>query len=682
MTDDTLRMRAVVVDGYTAPLADLRRQLRGVGSGNTARAVEKDWRGVGKSVTGVANSFQFGVGGALRAVGLGSLAAGVGITALVKGLQMASGSVLKFSGDARGLRLFSDQVGISVKQLQVMKLHTESLGMSWETAQGSLTAFSNNLREVRQHWGEAYNQLRGMNLADLAENIGKAPDTQTALDRALEGIKNIKDPVLQRRVAETLLGTAMWSTVARENYAKMQKEISQQLNALSKETLADADRVAGAKLRLDTEKENTRNNMLSPMLTPLEKGTELYGWGLGKFNKGVGSLNGRRTMMDIQLGQKLQQDETALKSIRALIDEARKSGGGVAPNLLRKEEELVRSVDGLRKALEKATQGGALLQNQSFSGIGLGGGGITAAAYHPGGGLGISRLAAAAGIGRGFGSPEYPNVGDGEAGGGKGGAGGAGAGGYSANPAGAGLGGSEFLKARRQRFAKELEGNPALKKKLAAVLDLENPGAGPAVVESLMNRMDYAGGTIEKGLGINNRGRSFYGPVRRGLDLSRERELERNPRKMVRLMSQIDRALGGSNTVQGHTDQGSAGDPNYTAGGTGVNINRERFNDWGGGPGGHQGARRFREWQQRMVAEGARAPSVAQAPAANTVDLLAQARRAHANSMTHRVEGNASLKIDLNGLPEGSKVKSNFGGMFRQVQVNRGRPMQSVWDSK
>ncbi|MCD0417278.1 hypothetical protein LOC51_08630 [Rubrivivax sp. JA1024] len=688
MSDDNLRMRAVVEDGYSAPLADLRKKLRGVNGDSTARSMQRDWKAVGKEVDNVGKGLSVGIG-ALRGIGVASLAAGLGLTGLMRAASAVSSKVFKFSDNARGLRMFSQEVGLSVQQLRVMRLHTEHLGMSWDSAQGNLKSFSTNMFWMRKRWGEAYNELRGMNLGSLAEEMIGAKDNKEALDIAMEGIKNIKDPTLQRRVAETLLGSDMWAVVAREGYAQVQREVAAKLKQLSAGAISDADKLARSKLGLDIEKENLENNLLSPLQTPVERGTSLYGWGLGKFNKGLGSVEQRSTFMDLQVSARLEQEKKALESIRQLIEDTRKRGETVAPALLQRQAELIKSVEGLTKALEKA-QGG--FQNQSFNGVGPGlrGGGIIPASLGLPRGVGLPQMPP---LPR-FGNGDYPLI-DLERPGSGGGSrrpgrdrGGAGSAaprrpGYADDQAGAGLSGSEFLKARRERFAKELEEKPWLKKKLAAVLDLENPGAGPAVVESLMNRMDYTGGTIEKGLGVKNRRNSFYGPVRRGEDLARERALEKDPKKMAYLMRQIDKALAGSNVVKGHTDQGSAGDPNYHSGGTGVNINGERFNHWRGGPDGIRGAKRYQEWVMRNVeAERARKSAAKGkiAPAENTVDLLAAARRADGATMRHQVEGSASLRIDLNGLPTGAKVKSSFDGMFREVRLSRSRPMQSADD--
>lgn len=157
------------------------------------------------------------------------------------------------------------------------------------------------------------------------------------------------------------------------------------------------------------------------------------------------------------------------------------------------------------------------------------------------------------------------------------------------------------LEALREPLKKEIEGNPKLKLRLAALLSLENEGAGPAVIESLLNRALYAGRSVESmsSLGPN----SFYGPGRiPGRVEARMQQIESNPKYKNWLFGKIDEAYK-SNVTKGHTDQGSAGDPNYIAGGSGVNINGERFNDWGGGPGGHAGARAFRAQLMKLAGE-------------------------------------------------------------------------------
>jgi hypothetical protein len=158
---------------------------------------------------------------------------------------------------------------------------------------------------------------------------------------------------------------------------------------------------------------------------------------------------------------------------------------------------------------------------------------------------------------------------------------------------------SENLRKLRTPLIQEIENNPALKLRLAAIVDLENPGAGTAVAESLFNRSIYSDRSVAQG--IAGGPKSFYGPARNpGMVEARMQELAKNPDRLAQRYAQINQAYS-SNFVKGHTDQGSSGDPNYEQGGTGVNINRERFNDWGGGPGSHAGARAWREDLMRVA---------------------------------------------------------------------------------
>lgn len=164
----------------------------------------------------------------------------------------------------------------------------------------------------------------------------------------------------------------------------------------------------------------------------------------------------------------------------------------------------------------------------------------------------------------------------------------------------------------RAPFAAELK-DPQTRRLVAGILSAENPGAGPAVVESLMNRTAMVNeARAAKGqppLSLKQMiqghpslggGLSFYNPVRTGAINQHLARVDRDPNYAARLNGYIDDALNGSNTIQGHTDQGSKGDPNYEKGGVGVNINGERFNDWG-----YAGSSQWREKNQAAAGSGA-----------------------------------------------------------------------------
>jgi hypothetical protein len=240
---------------------------------------------------------------------------------------------------------------------------------------------------------------------------------------------------------------------------------------------------------------------------------------------------------------------------------------------------------------------------------------------------------------------------------------------------GAGLGGSDFLKAHRQRFADAMKAKPQLRKEIAGMILTEGARDPIPVVESLFNRAEYTGKSLEQLLHSG-----FYGPINRGQLPAAMARLARDPKLRARMDAAIDAALNGSNLIKGATDQGMRSDPNGRwPGGLIDRGHGNIFNDWGGGPGGHEGARRFREAQQRAV--NAHATDAAHA---HLRDLIRDhgsltrswERSPYGSGGANKVTGDASLTIDLNGFPRGTRYASKADGMFKKVQLNRGRPMQ------
>jgi hypothetical protein len=156
------------------------------------------------------------------------------------------------------------------------------------------------------------------------------------------------------------------------------------------------------------------------------------------------------------------------------------------------------------------------------------------------------------------------------------------------------LTGSAYLAQERARMAHEVNSDPHLAAELRGLAVAEDARDPAGVVESLANRAAFTGRSIRE---LMHSG--FYGPMKHG---------RVRPNDNPRVQAAIESVWAGSNRLRGATDQGMAGDPNaawqggriHPPGGTPGAI----YNDWGGGVGGHEGARRFREEQQRRVEQG------------------------------------------------------------------------------
>lgn len=220
---------------------------------------------------------------------------------------------------------------------------------------------------------------------------------------------------------------------------------------------------------------------------------------------------------------------------------------------------------------------------------------------------------------------------------------------------GAGLSGSEFMAARRARFAEEAK-DPKVRERLMAMMSSE--GTPQQSLESLANRMDYSGRTLSAGLSP-----AFYGPMRNGIFEQHLAKIRSDPKLREKYDRMIDNVLvKGSNELGGRTDQGMPSDPNGMWGyGTPLwkKIGGNVFTDWGGGPGGHAGAARYR----RMIEQGT----------AGELEARSKIDQAQAPD---KWSGGINAKVEFLNVPGGVKTSADSDGdVFKQLQISRTKQM-------
>ena len=237
-----------------------------------------------------------------------------------------------------------------------------------------------------------------------------------------------------------------------------------------------------------------------------------------------------------------------------------------------------------------------------------------------------------------------------------------------------GIGGRDYLYGQRKRFKEELDKDPQLRLRAAAILSLENEGAKTGVMESLWNRLNIPGHERSASSGLAGGPNSFYGPGRHpGMVEERMRLLQRDPKHLEKLYGLIEESYY-SNLIEGYTDQGSKGDPNYEQGGVGKNINRERFNDWG--EYGHAAARAARRAQQeayKRAEDRARAVFAARGATADEAQRAELGRNAMDKSLVRSGDlGGAKIKVDFSG-SQGSTADPKIldEGPFKKLKIAR-----------
>lgn len=150
-----------------------------------------------------------------------------------------------------------------------------------------------------------------------------------------------------------------------------------------------------------------------------------------------------------------------------------------------------------------------------------------------------------------------------------------------------------YIAQQRAPFAKQFE-DPALKDEICAMMITED-GAHPVpCLESLFNRTLYVNSHGQNRSLLYMLHSGFYGPYNRGAYPQTIRNLHTNLKLQAQMNAAIDTVMAGSDFIQGFTDQGLPTDPNGNRQPQ-MHLGGNIFNDWGGGPGGHDGAEAWRQ---------------------------------------------------------------------------------------
>jgi hypothetical protein len=635
--DETVKIVVEVVDKFSKPLNDLKKEMESFADkgGKSATAVKTKFDELRTSVAGAASNIVN-----LLTPGLRSL--GFAFTTLAATVGVAVGALKGFAGHIETLSRLNRETGLAIDKMREMEAVGRRLGLTVGEVQQGFRGFAEAMHSV-ELGTEVFGELAMRGLPNLANALRAAKgDRDKQIQLYMEQLDRTKDPQHRRELLR--IGKLP------EAYADLSKEERNKY-------IEEYHKTGGGPVTADT------------VAKAKEFNDELWKTGnrFDEMTKKLAEEGGLKT-----LAVTLDEVSTAaFKASEALLGVADKLTAGSKPPASWDEWwKNIQQHPGTLFGLTSSTGSGES-KTKDLIKVGTSEGVVDAfkqmqldTTGGPGGGApgtfgGASLIRASLGGGGGG----Y--------GGGRRGSGGGGPAG-DANPMGA-LAGFD-----RSRFAAELEAKPWLKEKILGIASGENkdPQANLAVIESMMNRAAARGTSLEQAAKLVGEGNGGYyagydpGALRRPAI-----------RKMIE--GNLRAALGGSNVSNYATDNSSGGlaEREKRSGKFRLQFEHggESFFSPGtaGGAHGPASRERYEAWRKSIPMPQPR-PQSDEHPAKARERLMDTSLRANQFA---KVEGNASVSIDLNGFPRGTKIASSSSGIFSDVELHRGNTLPLASES-
>lgn len=358
MTDSRMNIIARVDDQFSRPLAGLRDQLKGLSAPGPFAELRKNFQGVHSIVQGV-NANLRGVLPVLDGIGIRS----VGVAGAIAGIGL---SLRNFGTGVENVSMLSREVGVATNRLRAWVAAGERFGLSADAVKNGFKAFADGMFDVRKRTVGAYNDLRQLNLAGLAEDLAKSLTNEEALERVFRELPKIPSPVMRRRVLRILGLPEEWSSISDELHGQVRAFVDrmEKENArIGDSALSSAKRFNDAWSSMERRVEAAKHRLLAPAMEITLGLADVLNTPIDELDDGKGRPNSALRQRRAQLlsRKRILEDREAL-------NEGPEGEAGQGARTRQRIEELNRELRTLGEEIRKLNRGDAIIQKQSMFG--------------------------------------------------------------------------------------------------------------------------------------------------------------------------------------------------------------------------------------------------------------------------------------------------------------------------
>jgi hypothetical protein len=235
--EEAVKIVIEIVDKFSKPLNALRKELEGLGSkgGEGATKTAKGFEGLRQSIHGVASSVTGMLMPSLKVLGLGFAGVSATLAGFVAGLKSLAGGINE-------LTRLSTETKIGIDKMRELEAVGRRVGITSEQMRAGFRGFSEEMDKLRIGTGDLQKFFGTHGISWLGTDLKGIKDINKQLDYALSVIDRMTDPRQKRLVLERLQLPPNLAQIPRAERERAIEEYRKTVGPLDKATKDSAQR--------------------------------------------------------------------------------------------------------------------------------------------------------------------------------------------------------------------------------------------------------------------------------------------------------------------------------------------------------------------------------------------------------------------------------------------------------